>query len=155
ASFPDDLLVRLKHMILSHHGKHEFGSPAVPMVLESFVLHFIDDMDAKINYIDRLGQQAKNEGYQWTEYQRTLERFLFVRGHSEEESEEEPEHHPAKPLFSFADKPPAKTEQKPAAEPEHAPPHPVEMEDTAENTAATKPKPKKKKPTDSRQATLF
>ncbi len=159
ASFPDDLLVRLKHMILSHHGKHEFGSPAVPMVLESFVLHFIDDMDAKINYIDRLGNQAKDEGYQWTEYQRTLERFLFVRGHSEEEPEEkpaeEPEHHPAKSLFSFADKPPAEPGPTPDAEQEPIAPHPVEMENTAENPAAKKTKPQKKKPTDSRQATLF
>ena len=48
------------------------------------MLNFLDDLDAKINYMDRLCSQAEGEGYQWTPYQRTLERFLFVPGHKEE-----------------------------------------------------------------------
>ncbi|MEN8141612.1 MAG: HD domain-containing protein [Thermodesulfobacteriota bacterium] len=82
--FPPELAVRLKHMILSHHGRYEFGSPTLPMVSEAFVLNFIDDMDAKLNTI--AGVRAKMEetpGYQWSPYQRSLERFLFVKGHSE------------------------------------------------------------------------
>ena len=85
--FPEELGVRLKHLILSHHGRHEFGSPALPMMREAFILHFLDDLDAKINYINRLEDQAQDSGYQWTEYQRNLERFLFVNGRS---SSEEP-----------------------------------------------------------------
>ncbi|MCK5404765.1 MAG: hypothetical protein KAI75_06020, partial [Desulfobulbaceae bacterium] len=61
----------------------------------------------------------------------------------------------AKSLFSFADKPPAEPGPGPDAEQEPIAPHPVEMENTAENPAAKKTKPQKKKPTDSRQATLF
>jgi 3'-5' exoribonuclease len=80
AGFPPDLAVRLKHLILSHHGRHEFGSPALPMMLEAFILNFLDDLDAKINYIQRLGSQTAAAGYQWTDYQRSLERFLYVRG---------------------------------------------------------------------------
>lgn len=77
--FPADLALRLKHLVLSHHGRHEFGSPAVPMMLEAFVLNFIDDLDSKVNYVNRMSSQAQNEGYQWTDYQRVMERFLYVR----------------------------------------------------------------------------
>ena len=80
--FPNELAVRLKHLVLSHHGRHEFGSPTVPMMLEAFVLNFLDDLDSKINYINRLSEQAQQENYQWTDYQRTMERFLFVRNNT-------------------------------------------------------------------------
>ncbi len=82
--FPPEQGVWLKHLILSHHGQHEFGSPCLPMMLEAFVLHFLDDLDAKVNYLDRLGRQAQAPGPQWTEFQKTLGRFLLVRGHDEE-----------------------------------------------------------------------
>lgn len=77
--FPPELASRLKHLILSHHGSHEFGSPVLPMMVEAFVLHFLDNLDAKIAYFDRLGSQAQGEGYQWSDYQRNLERFLYLR----------------------------------------------------------------------------
>ena len=84
--FPADLAERLKHLILSHHGRHEFGSPALPMTIEAFVLNLLDDLDAKANYVDRLSGQAKDKtGYHWTDFQRTMERFLFVRGHAAQE----------------------------------------------------------------------
>ncbi len=78
--FPEDLAVRLQHLILSHHGRHEYGSPCLPMMLEAFVLNFLDDLDAKVNFMIRLGGQMKDPDYQWTDFQRTLDRFLFVRG---------------------------------------------------------------------------
>jgi 3'-5' exoribonuclease len=87
--FPKELAVRLKHLILSHHGRPEFGSPAVPMMLEAFILNFLDDLDAKVNYLRRLGSQTPESGYQWTDYQRTLERFLYVQGRPEPEQEDE------------------------------------------------------------------
>lgn len=77
--FPTELAARLKHLILSHHGSHEFGSPVLPMTIEAFVLHFLDNLDAKIAYFDRLGSQVQGEGYQWSDYQRNLERFLYLR----------------------------------------------------------------------------
>jgi 3'-5' exoribonuclease len=93
AGFPPDLAVRLKHLILSHHGRHEFGSPSLPMMIEAFILNFLDDLDAKVNYIQRLGSQTAAAGYQWTDYQRSLERFLYVRGLEQEAAAEaqEPE----------------------------------------------------------------
>ena len=86
-SFPVELATRLQHLILSHHGRHEFGSPSLPMTLEAFVLNFIDDIDAKINYLDRLGSQTGEPGYRWTDFQKTLERFLYVRGGPDQEPE--------------------------------------------------------------------
>ena len=91
--FPEETATRLKHLILAHHGRHEFGSPVLPMMLEAFILHFIDDLDAKVDYIGGLARKATESGYQWTEYQRNLERFLYVRGEvvGGAESEEDPE----------------------------------------------------------------
>jgi 3'-5' exoribonuclease len=86
-SFPEDLAGRLEHLVLSHHGRYEFGSPTLPMISEAFVLNFLDDLDVKLNYLVRLEEQATDPGYQWTDYQRTLERFLFVRGRPQAEPE--------------------------------------------------------------------
>ena len=76
--FPEELLVRIQHLILSHHGRLEFGSPTVPMTPEAFLLSFIDDLDSKMNLIEQLRRKQKSEGPQWSEYQRTLERFLYL-----------------------------------------------------------------------------
>lgn len=80
APFPERTAMMIKHLIISHHGRYEFGSPALPMIREAFVLNFLDDLDSKMNYLDRLSCQAPAADYQWTEYQRTMERFLFVTG---------------------------------------------------------------------------
>ncbi len=77
----------LRHCILSHHGRLEFGSPTLPMVIEALVLNLLDDLDAKANYLHRLageqttGQQdgPQGEEFQWSAFQRPLERFLFLR----------------------------------------------------------------------------
>lgn len=96
ADFPEETGNRLKHLILAHHGRHEFGSPVLPMMLEAFILHFIDDLDAKVDYITGLASKAKDPGYQWSEYQRNLERFLYVRGAGT--SGAEPEEDPAEEI---------------------------------------------------------
>lgn len=85
--FPQETATNLKHLILAHHGRHEFGSPSLPMILEAFVLNFVDDLDAKVDYITGLSQKLKGEGYQWTEYQRNLERFLYVRGAADNQNQ--------------------------------------------------------------------
>ncbi len=76
--FPEDLLTQIQHLILSHHGRQEFGSPVVPMTVEAYLLSQIDDMDAKMNLIEQLRYKQKSEGLQWSEYQRSLERFLYL-----------------------------------------------------------------------------
>jgi 3'-5' exoribonuclease len=49
--FPEDLRLLLEHMVLSHQGKKEFASPVEPMTPEALVLHFIDDLDSKLNQL--------------------------------------------------------------------------------------------------------
>jgi len=46
--FPPELAVLLEHLIVSHHGSHEFGSPTLPQTREAVALHFLDDMDSKM-----------------------------------------------------------------------------------------------------------
>ena len=75
----------MQHLILSHHGRYEFGSPTLPMMGEAFVLNFLDDLDAKLNFMGRLEEHAAEEGYQWSDFQRTLDRFLFIKGRPHQE----------------------------------------------------------------------
>lgn len=76
---------RLLHIILSHHGRHDFGSPVLPMTPEAILLHHLDDIDAKMNYMDGLRMKMNGRGWQWTEYQRHLERYLYLRASGADE----------------------------------------------------------------------
>ena len=71
---------QLVHIILSHHGQLAFGSPVLPMTPEAIMLHHLDDMDAKMNYLEGLRGKMTKTGWQWTEYQRHLERYLYLQG---------------------------------------------------------------------------
>jgi 3'-5' exoribonuclease len=76
--FPPELAVRLKHLILSHHGELAFGSPKRPKFLEAFALHLVDDLDAKMNGLRRFMDRDRKEGA-WTEFNRLFERY-FLKG---------------------------------------------------------------------------
>lgn len=76
--FPQELALRLKHMILSHHGEYEFGSPKRPKFLEAFALHLIDDLDAKVNGLGRYMEKDRKEGA-WTDFNRLFDRH-FLKG---------------------------------------------------------------------------
>ncbi len=75
--FPTELALLLKHMIVSHHGKYEFGSPKVPMTLEAIALHYLDDLDAKIQNFRQLMQEDANVTSPWTPYHANLGRKLY------------------------------------------------------------------------------
>ncbi len=93
--FPRETLIQLQHLILSHHGRQEFGSPTVPMTVEAFLLSQIDEMDAKMNLMEQLRRKMTEEGFKWSEYQRPLERYLYLSGLPEEEKTEGPVDPPA------------------------------------------------------------
>jgi 3'-5' exoribonuclease len=64
--FPDDLEQHLCHLILSHHGKHEWGSPCLPKTIEACVLHQADLMDSQVkNYIQNIEDAKKMSDGQW------------------------------------------------------------------------------------------
>lgn len=75
--FPQELEWRLKHMILSHHGAYEFGSPRLPMTPEAIALHSIDNLDAKLHEFTRAIQDDPNSGSHWTLYIPRLDRKIF------------------------------------------------------------------------------
>ncbi len=78
AGFPEELLLQLQHLILSHHGRLEFGSPAVPMTVEAFLLQYIDELDSRMNLLEQLRRKVSSDEMGWSEYQRTLERYLYL-----------------------------------------------------------------------------
>ena len=77
-TFPVDLALRLKHLILSHHGQYDFGSPKRPKFLEAFALHLIDDLDAKMNGLGRFMGKDPHEGV-WTDFNKLFQRY-FLKG---------------------------------------------------------------------------
>jgi len=76
-TFPEELALRLKHMIVSHHGEYEFGSPKLPMTLEAVALHYMDNLDAKMHSLGQLIRDDANTDSPWTPYQANLGRKLF------------------------------------------------------------------------------
>jgi 3'-5' exoribonuclease len=100
--FPTDIALRLKHLILSHHGEYEFGSPKKPAFLEAFALHLIDDLDAKMNGLGRFIEKDRQEG-RWTDFNRLFERYFLKGGlpSSDDKSESpSPEESRQRGLFS-------------------------------------------------------
>ena len=75
--FPAQLLLRLKHMIVSHHGTHEFGSPKVPMTLEAVALHYLDNLDAKLHTFSREIRDDPSKESSWTPFHQSLGRRLY------------------------------------------------------------------------------
>ncbi len=80
--FPSELAMLMKHLLLSHHGQYEWGSPKRPKTLEAQILHHLDDMDAKVHGIQEFMKKVE-EGSRWTGYHRMFERFFYV-GEGEE-----------------------------------------------------------------------
>ncbi len=76
----EETLLRIKHMIISHHGEYEYGSPKLPMTLEAIALHQLDNLDAKIHSFGQLMREDPNVESHWTAYQASLGRKLFKGG---------------------------------------------------------------------------
>jgi 3'-5' exoribonuclease len=74
--FPGDLLTRIEHLIVSHHGARELGSPVEPMTVEAFILSSIDDLDATLHQFRRHVQIDAGEG-EFTAYHPRLRRVLL------------------------------------------------------------------------------
>jgi 3'-5' exoribonuclease len=66
----------LGHIILSHHGSYEFGSPKLPATAEAFMVYYIDDLDAKINQVQSTIDKEPGES-NWTAWQNSLQTRLY------------------------------------------------------------------------------
>ena len=77
---PRELMMRLRHMILSHHGTLEYGSAKVPMTPEAMLLHMIDAMDTRMFMVMRELKEDRNNQTAWTPYNHNLGRRFYKGG---------------------------------------------------------------------------
>src|SRR5580704_103747 len=80
APFPEKLSMLVEHLILSHHGKYEFGSPKLPMTPEAILLSALDDLEAKMQALRNefaAAESAGKESDEVTEWVRSMDRTLF------------------------------------------------------------------------------
>jgi 3'-5' exoribonuclease len=74
--FPEALRLQILHIVLSHHGRLEFGSPVLPKTPEALLVHYLDDLDGKLEAVFRaIGDEGA--GGSWSAYSRTLERMIY------------------------------------------------------------------------------
>ena len=76
--FPEELRLRVRHMLVSHHGRYEWGSPRRPMTLEALALHHVENLSAQLNRFKSLLAARREPGQAWTVYNRLLDRQLYA-----------------------------------------------------------------------------
>lgn len=76
--FNEELKDLCKHMILSHHGKLEYGSPKRPKFLEAVLVAMVDDLDSKMNTIQTFLDSERNVGERWSRYNELFDRYFLL-----------------------------------------------------------------------------
>ena len=74
--FPEGLRLQLLHIVLAHHGKLEFGSPVLPKTPEALLVHYLDDLDGKLEGMFRLIHEESGQG-NWSAWSRSLDRPVY------------------------------------------------------------------------------
>ena len=89
--FPPEMKTLLEHLIISHHGHYEFGSPKLPMFPEALILHYLDDLDSKMESMRAHFEREAGSDSTWTSYNSSLGRTLLntAKFLKKEESPEE------------------------------------------------------------------
>jgi 3'-5' exoribonuclease len=75
--FPDELKTMIEHLIISHHGQYDFGSPKLPMFPEALMLHYLDDLDSKMEAMRAQFEREAGIDSPWTSYNSSLGRPLL------------------------------------------------------------------------------
>jgi len=100
--FPELLRLHILHIIASHHGNYEFGSPKRPKTIEALIVHYADDLDSKIeSFHSHMKEIRDTSDDRWTGYLKHYDRFLFVEPY--ESSELEPSESTQLEFFSDFD----------------------------------------------------
>lgn len=76
--FPKDLSLQLKHLLISHHGQYQWGSPRKPMTLEAIMLHYLDNLDAKIQGVQQFLKKEVSEGFGFSRYHPFFEQSFYL-----------------------------------------------------------------------------
>ena len=77
-NFPPDLELMIKHTLLSHHGRFEFGSPKLPSILTAIALHYADEIEAKISGFINIKEESGNFNEKWSKWIWWLERPVYL-----------------------------------------------------------------------------
>lgn len=109
--FPPRLLLLVQHMVASHHGELEYGSPKVPAFLEAMLLHHLDNLDSKMETVRNCVERDTLVEGNWTGWVPSIERTLLKKGRYM--AEEIPERSAAAPAAPAAPGPPAKAKPVP------------------------------------------
>lgn len=75
-NFPYQLKLHLKHILLSHHGEYEYGSPKIPQTSEAYLVHLIDLMDSKMGSLDLIKKTDSSTG-NWSSFIKHLDRIVY------------------------------------------------------------------------------
>jgi 3'-5' exoribonuclease len=75
--FPGELSCKIQHLIISHHGEKEFGSPEVPKIPEAYVLHILDLLDSRLKIFEEVAANTETKGL-FSDYIHVLDRRLYV-----------------------------------------------------------------------------
>jgi 3'-5' exoribonuclease len=75
--FPSDLALELKHLIISHHGRYDYGSPKRPKTLEALILFYLDDLDAKVEELQSFTRLATDNHSKCAGYHKMLDRYIY------------------------------------------------------------------------------
>jgi len=92
--FSQELSMLLKHIMLSHHGEYEFGSPKRPKIQEAVIINYLDDLSAKINNFQATLKRENVGAGEWTAFSKMHDRYLYRQkdytepGGTSEEAEE-------------------------------------------------------------------
>jgi len=76
--FPEHTRMMVRHLILSHHGSREMGSPEPPKTLEAMALHQVENADAQVNRVWRTIAKHRDGVAKWTDWDRLLERHIYL-----------------------------------------------------------------------------
>ncbi|MGB2696242.1 MAG: HD domain-containing protein [Candidatus Zixiibacteriota bacterium] len=76
--FPEELALKLRHLILSHQGQLEMASPVVPQTLEAIILHYADEMDAKSGAFTHIIKREKLKDKKWSDWVPLIKRFIYL-----------------------------------------------------------------------------
>ena len=68
----------MKHIVLSHHGKLEYGSPVRPYFMEAMMVAMIDDLDSKVDTVQSFIDSERQTGESWSRYNDNFDRYFFL-----------------------------------------------------------------------------
>ncbi|MBD3404242.1 HD domain-containing protein, partial [candidate division GN15 bacterium] len=77
--FPEDIKTALQHIVLSHHGVYEYGSPKLPAMPEAIAVHYLDNIDAKLQMFMERIESDPDAASDWTQYIRGLDTKLYKK----------------------------------------------------------------------------